>query len=535
MKSDIARTTYGINGNGVTIGTLSDSYDCLSGAAADVTSGDLPAGINVLDDTSCPATDEGRAMMQLITDVAPGANQAFHTASNGQADFANGILELANVAGADIIVDDISYLAEPFFQDGVISQAVGQVVAQGVTYFSSAGNSGRRSYESAFRSSGLEILFPGGDAHDFDPGAGVDVFQQITIPIGATAIISLQWDQPFASVSGSGSTNDIDIAFFNADVTAIVAASFDDNLYGDPVEVISFENNTASTTFQLLIEKFESSVGPNPGLLKYVGFRGFTIDEYNTNSSTVVGHANASQVISVGAAAYNNTPPFGTNPPIAETFSSVGGTPILFDISGNPVYIVRNKPDIVAPDGTNTTFFGASDPDFDGFPNFFGTSAAAPHAAAVAALMLEKDNTYSPLDIITNMESTAIDMDVSGYDFNTGHGLIDAEAALASIDPPPPSATLISPNGTITDTTPTYTWNAVANSTWYYLWVNDSTGNVIRKWYTADQAGCASGTGTCSVTPATTLASGNGTWWIQTWNSAGYGPWSAGMNFNIAP
>ena len=98
---------------------------------------------------------------------------------------------------------------------------------------------------------------------------------------------------------------------------------------------------------------------------------------------------------------------------------------------------------------------------------------------------------------------------------------------------PPPAATLISPTGTITDSTPTYTWNAVAGSTWYYLWVDDSTGNKIKHWYTASAVGCSSGTGTCSVTPSTVLSPGSGTWWIKTWNSAGSGPWSAGMAFTL--
>jgi hypothetical protein len=98
----------------------------------------------------------------------------------------------------------------------------------------------------------------------------------------------------------------------------------------------------------------------------------------------------------------------------------------------------------------------------------------------------------------------------------------------------PPAATLISPSGTISTNTPTYTWNAVSNSTWYYLWVNDSaTAAKIQTWYTAAQAGCGSGTGTCSVTPSTTLASGSATWWIQTWNSFDYGPWSNGMPFSV--
>ncbi len=99
---------------------------------------------------------------------------------------------------------------------------------------------------------------------------------------------------------------------------------------------------------------------------------------------------------------------------------------------------------------------------------------------------------------------------------------------------PPVAATLVSPIGGATvSANPTYTWNAVSNSTYYYLWVNDSGGNAILQWYTAAAAGCASGTGTCSITPTTSLASGNGIWWIQTWNTYGYGPWSSGGSFYV--
>jgi len=92
-------------------------------------------------------------------------------------------------------------------------------------------------------------------------------------------------------------------------------------------------------------------------------------------------------------------------------------------------------------------------------------------------------------------------------------------------------ATLISPSGTITTTTPTYTWNAIPGSTWYYLNVDDSTGDKILQWTTAAQAGCPSGTGTCSVTP-TAFVIEAGQWQIQTWGSGTAGPWSAPLAFN---
>ena len=96
------------------------------------------------------------------------------------------------------------------------------------------------------------------------------------------------------------------------------------------------------------------------------------------------------------------------------------------------------------------------------------------------------------------------------------------------------SATLISPSGTITTATPTYTWEAVSKSIWYYLWVNDSTGNSIKQWYTAAKAGCSGGTGTCSIAPGIALAQGSAIWRVETWNSNGDGRWSDVMAFTVA-
>jgi hypothetical protein len=59
-------------------------------------------------------------MMQIIHDIAPGADLAFYTAFYSEQDFANGILALA-AAGCKVIVDDVSYFDEPFFQNGVVA------------------------------------------------------------------------------------------------------------------------------------------------------------------------------------------------------------------------------------------------------------------------------------------------------------------------------------------------------------------------------------------------------------------------------
>ena len=449
MGSDLARFFFGVKGRRVTIGSMSNSYDCLAGAAGDIASGDLPPAdrITILDDTACPGSDEGRAMMQLIRDVAPRANQAFHTAFGGQADFANGIIELANQAGSDIVVDDVIYFAETMFQDGIIAQAVDQVKEAGVAYFSSAGNGGRNSWESGddgFVGSGITGAF-GGERHDFDPGPGVDDLQNFIVAPGTT-IFAFNWDQPAASVApgAPGSASDVDILLYLPDgtFTGIAGASF--NIDGDPVEVFGIVNNgTEPLEVAIGIELFE---GPAPGFMKYVVFdpRSENVEdpptsfalEFATDSGTNYGHSNAAGAAGVGAAFWRNTPRFGVFPPRVEPFSSAGGTPILFDLDGLPVEEDREKPDFVAPDGGITTFFGGRDSfgniDPEG-TNFFGTSAAAPHAAAVAALMLEANRHLTPDDIYHIIEDTALDMDDPstpgfdfGYDTGTGHGYISA-------------------------------------------------------------------------------------------------------------
>lgn len=98
----------------------------------------------------------------------------------------------------------------------------------------------------------------------------------------------------------------------------------------------------------------------------------------------------------------------------------------------------------------------------------------------------------------------------------------------------PGQATLRNPAGSIDTNQPTYAWDAVGGAGWYQLWVNGPSGTpVIQQWYTAAQAGCPTGSGGCAITPGTMLSPGAHRWWIQTWNEAGFGPWSEGLDFHV--
>jgi subtilisin family serine protease len=423
-QTDRVRATVppGVNGTGVKIGVLSDSYNFRGGAAADIASGDLPAaGVQVLQDSG--TSDEGRAMLQLIHDLAPGSPLAFATANGGEGAFAQRIRDLADPAlgNCQVIVDDVTYLAEPFFQDGIVAQAVDDVVTtRGVAYFSSAGNAASRAYESTTINFAPDAGLGSGSFFDFDPGPGVDTRQQITIPATSTFTLSFQWDQPFYTAGGV--TTDLDI--FVLVGGSLFGTATNNILNQRPAEIISITNNGGQGTADIVIRR---NSGPNVGRLKYVNFGAvITVNEFATNSPTISPHAGSANAMAVAAAPYFNHRTF-------ESFTSRGPTTILFSPTGTPLGSaqVRAKPDITAVDATNTTFFG-SDIDSDGLPNFSGTSAAAPHAAAVAALVRQANPSFTPAQVYNRLITTA-DPNIGSTPGNTnivGAGLIDAYRAV---------------------------------------------------------------------------------------------------------
>jgi subtilase family protein/putative Ig domain-containing protein len=529
-SSVLRANNTGLTGAGVTVGIISDSFDCYgvydkpgSGVPAttpnktgyaefgfatddatfDKANGYLPSSVSVLEEGACmqynypgypayflPFADEGRGMMQIVHDVAPGAALAFHTGANSEADFASGIGALA-AAGATVIADDLGYYDEPFFQDGIVAQAIDQVNAKGVAYFSAAGNNGQLSYENSAPS------FP-------TTGTGVNAGEMlltfgtsatpwklpVNIPVmypGEFIALIVEWDQPFLTgAPGSpGASSQIDLCVtgtsagsvvFNLDLTAETCTG--PNAQGvDPVQVLILGNsaannsNTAAQTVNIVIGLKNGS--PQPGLIKVVvadDGAGSTIDStLATNSPTIQGHPGAAGAAAVAAAFFAQTPRCGTSPAVLEYFSSAGGDPILFDTSGTRLAAPqqRQKPDFTGPDGVNTSFFGfplagsgwsdtstvAGCQNDATYNNFFGTSAATPHAAGIAALMQQAIPTLTPTQIYFALQSTALPMTVGGNpspDYLSGYGFIQADAAFAPIVELSSSTIYLSQSSTLT-------------------------------------------------------------------------------------
>ncbi len=391
-------------------------------------------------------------MLQIVHDVAPGAALGFATAEGGDLAFANNIEALADTFGAKIIADDIVYFDEPYFQEGPIGQAIDTVTGEGVTYFSAAGNFGSQAYESSnvsFMNDTIAgISGSPGSYYNFNPTGTATDKQQITMTAGQQIDFGLQWDQPFYTTNGV--TTDLNFYLLNDTTGAVVASSTTDNVATQtPLQLLSYTNSTGATaTYDVVIQNAvipagdpgAGTVGTTPGVIKYVNFGSndfgdVIFDNFATNSPTIVPHAADPENMAVGAA-----PAVEQRTP--ETFTALGPATFLFDAAGDRLTTpeVVDKPNIMSIDGVSTTFFGETTNEYNGKPVFFGTSAATPGAAGVAALVLQANPTFTPAQIDARLESTA-DPDISATagDFNdittgdpdiVGAGLIDAYRAV---------------------------------------------------------------------------------------------------------
>jgi len=443
----------GYTGTGVTIGVLSDSYNSLGGASSGIASGDLPAsGVHVLQDYGS-ATDEGRAMLEIIHDVAPDSPLMFASAYYGMAGFAQNIKALSS-AGAKIIVDDIGYFNELTFTDDVIQQAIDDVAAEGKVYLTANGNDammGIIESNTVFRAmTHPNPWIENGEFLDFVPETS-DSVDPISFTAYNTGFIYLRltWSSPAPSVHGGLASSDLDMYITDSTGKVVGYSVNNQTTFGfDPIELAGMEV-TAGETYTVWVDKYSGAPPQYVQINQFMGdviFNNYGVDEY----SSVYGHSLAAGAISVGAVNYRESPKSGENAEV-EWFSSYGRAYLTHDRFGAALTspTIRIGAEIAGVDGVNTTFFGMSDSeqdaypwwngpsDNDGNPNFFGTSAAAPSVAGVVALMLEKNPHLTNEQILSILQSTAYNAisyaDESAFDPVSGAGLVNAKAAIAAV------------------------------------------------------------------------------------------------------
>jgi hypothetical protein len=414
----------GYNGQGIKVGVLSDSIQSsnsnpLDYLKADQNTGDLPSTVKCLARQAGSGTGEGVAMLEIIYDLAPKAPLYFATCNGGPAAFANNINGLRK-AGCKVIVDDCSYFNESPFQDDVISRAVTTVTNAGVAYFSSAANSGNLhsgnsgTWEGDFNDSGK--TFQGGVPHAF---SGTDYANEI---LKGTKAVFLFWSDPLGH-----SSNEYDL--YLVDANGNIAASSTNPITGtqDPYQYI--ESSDYFSGYYAVIVKNSKAA---PRFLHLEVLR--SQFNYATDGCTR-GHATVEAAFGVAAtSAQGRTTPFtGTEP--VEVYSSDGPRRVFYNPNGKAITPgnllhtggkLRYKPDIMAADCVQTSAaFGAFDP-------FCGTSAAAPHAAAIAADLFSAQPKLTPAALRTAIIQSVLPSPPVWTDYQ-GYGIVMADRALNNL------------------------------------------------------------------------------------------------------
>ncbi|RYG70503.1 hypothetical protein EON80_07860, partial [bacterium] len=414
----ISRELFKVSGKGMKIGVLSDGIRSLATSQAN---GELPAKVTVVrDGKGRPQNgpgDEGTAMLEIVHDLAPEAQLFFATAFVSKESFADNIKRL-RAAGCDIIVDDVIYLDEGVYQDDIVAQAVTEVVNDGALYFSSAGNQGNLTsntsgtWDGQFRSGGTISTTRGvAQLHSWN-GEDSNV---VTRGSAATAI--LQWADPLGAA-----TSDYDLYVVAADGEIVGASQDVQTDTGAPFEVAD-----CYTGEQIVVTLLSGQARP-------LHLQLFTGTLAQATVGSCYGHAASEKAIGVAAvSAITASGRAFNSKDVVERFSSDGYRTYYFDAAGKKKTYTVKSPQIAAADGVTTSV--------PGFTSFYGTSAAAPHAAAIAALIWSNDRKQSPEEVKNILYSTAIDIMGSGFDRNAGNGLIMVDRAFAKIGPPVMSLT----------------------------------------------------------------------------------------------
>jgi hypothetical protein len=484
-KTDLVNNN-GYLGAGVTVGVLSDSFDDdhaderdpgWTNANDDIATGDLPGPgnpggyttpVDVIQDDNSPSTDtdEGRALLQIIHDVAPAANLAFCTTGNTDAEMAANIGRLVSSGSCQVICDDTALFDEPTFSDGIIAQAIDSAAAAGVAYFSAVGNDGNSGYQATFdpvsetegraQASAEGVVWSSIPKavrekiyqwHEFgtDGSGNPVVVQKIRTGIAPTVMI-FQWDDPFDVVNNGtdGITTDYDILVFNShgDYSGRLSGVEDSISNNEPLQFPA-GNMNANSTYKICIVQTTLTNGTIPRKATHLRYLAtddvdvITGDYIEPSNVSAFGHVYAAGCSGVGAYNYDDAPDPGntghTYTPLIEGFSSNGPVDVYFDPAGNRLTtpIVRMDPMFCCTDNVDTTFFppwpkvpNPNDYDFDGWPNFAGTSASVAHAAGIAALLINA--------AAVNSLGTLTPQQIQDFMIETTQGQIDEDPIFCS-------------------------------------------------------------------------------------------------------
>ena len=422
------RVNTPFRGTGIKVGVISDSVDHLAAAQA---SGDLPYNVHVLRNSDpFDHTDEGIAMLEIIHDLAPGAELYFHDGGGSSTGFNNAVNAL-HAAGCDIICDDLTEPDQPSFEDGPVAMNIKNILSSNdVVYVTSAGNFAENHHQGFFYDQGNYL-------YDFS-GGSEPVYKDLYFMLGpgGSATVVLEWSDKWGQ-----SNNDYDLGVFDEYGNLVTASIDTQNGNDNPIERCYLQNIDPNQAHYctVVVQKTASAQYKNIEVFIYTSGSAY-VNPFNTvPADSIFEHAAVPDVIAVGA--IDSQDP-GNND--IEPFSSQGPATIMY-----PYRETRMKPDICGIDDVQVTGAG-------GFSSpFKGTSASAPHIAGIVALVWSANPTLPASEIRSALRASADDRGTPGNDPVFGYGLANAANMLSLVYTPVPTTTIPTPTTTIPTPTPT--------------------------------------------------------------------------------
>jgi hypothetical protein len=354
--------------------------------------GELPASTVAVD--FCPggldgpiAVNHGTAVAEIVAEMAPAASIylicAQTVAALGQAK------DYARAQGIDIVNHSASWFNVGRGDDtGGLDTPTGIVAdarAAGILWVNAAGNRAQQHWSGTFSDLDADSWT------EFAPG---DEGNTILLGANQQTCVALRWDSwPVTAL-------DYDLYLTRANGTTAASSSNEQSGSQPPTELICHVNTTGVAQLYSIGIRRHNAPDPSPRFDLFV-YPGPNL-EYQVGEGSVTEPGSSSFALAVGAVCWKTSG--------LEAFSSRGPT-----IDG------RMKPDLTAPDWVSSFSYGP----FSGCgadTGFAGTSAAAPHVAAAAALVKGANPSFGPNELQAYLESHAIDLGVPGRDGTFGAG-----------------------------------------------------------------------------------------------------------------
>lgn len=381
-----------LDGSGVRVAIVDLGFQGLANA---ISVGELPADTVWVDYTNTGIESggvHGVGVAEHVADMAPGA-QLYCLRISDLVDLQNAA-DFMQQNGIKIANHSVGWVLASYYDDtGPINAVINDSHDNdGVFWTISSGNAARRHWRGGWQDSN------GNSRLDF---SGTDDLMALS-GTASTVSVFLNWDQ-----YGVKNKTDLDLYIHDKNGATVAASTIRQSRFNDPAEAVSFTYNANQAPYDVIV----SHAGGSTSGLDITLFSFNHNFEHYVVSSSVQDPASAHGAFTVGAVSqsvWNNTSPG------IRSYSSQG-----------PTNDGRQKPDLVAPDGTSSLTYA----------NATGTSFSSPTTAGAAALLLDENGALSAFDLGNMLHTQAIDIGAAGVDGVFGYGklqlpLIDSDGDL---------------------------------------------------------------------------------------------------------